>query len=92
MDVTALTLLISTAALLFSAYQFAFRNTKVDTTQLTTVIVKLENIDSGVNDIKKDLKDMKEEMSDLRERVVVVEQRTKANTNRLNVLDGRHDQ
>lgn len=91
MDIAILSLVVSSATLLFAGYQFAFKNTKGDTTQLTTVIVKLENISTGVNDIKKDLKDVKEELSDLRERVVIVEQRSKSNTNRLNALDGRHD-
>lgn len=90
--IALLSLVVSAAALLFTGYQFAFRNTKVDTSQLTTVIVKLENISSGINEIKKDIKDVKEEMSEIRERLVIVEQRSKSNTNRLNALDNRHDE
>lgn len=49
------------------------QETKSETTQLTTVIVKLENIGEGVSEIKSDMKNIKTDVQELRERVVKVE-------------------
>ena len=40
---------------------------KYDATQLTTVIVKLENIGDGVTEIKSDLKNIKDDIKEFRE-------------------------
>ena len=86
-----LPVIISIAALLFSLYQFVSKNDKADTTQLTTVIVKLEAIGDGINEIKADLRSANNAITELRERVASVEDRSKSNTNRLNAIDGRKD-
>ena len=87
-----LPIILSVAALLFSIYQFKTKAQQEDTTQLTTVIVKLESIGNGVNEIKADLKSVNNAIADLRERVTAVENRAKSNTQRLNALDGRKDE
>ena len=84
-----LPVLISICALTFSLYQFLTKNTKMDTSQITTVIVKLEAISEGINELKSDLKDVRADLLELRERIAIVEQRSKSNTNRLDALDER---
>lgn len=91
MDVTYIPIMVSIVALLLSFYQFLDKNNREDTTQLTTVIVKLESIGEGVNEIKSDLRSANNAINELRERVTNVENRSKANTQRLNALDGRKD-
>lgn len=64
---------VSAIALLFSVYQFIKQNTKADASQITTVLIKLENIAAGIAEIKADLKSVKAEVQDLRERIAKVE-------------------
>lgn len=89
-------------ALLISAVSVAFalyfgisnlkRNNKQDTAndaaQLTTVIVKLETISSGVTEIKSELKNVKNDIQDLRDRLIIVEQSTKSAHHRIDGLTG----
>ncbi len=89
-------LLISGVSLAFSIYQGITgmkRNKasddKKDASELTTVIVKLENIGTGVTEIKSDMKNIRADIQDLRERVVVVEQSTKSAHHRLDALEGK---
>ena len=56
--------------------------------QITTLIVKLENISDGINEIKSDMRNMKNDVQDLRERVIRVEQKTDSAHHRLDVLEG----
>ena len=53
---------------------------KADATQLTSISIKLDNIDNTVRDIKADFKSTREDMRDARERILLLEQEYK-NTN-----------
>lgn len=73
-------LLLSIASFSFAVYQGIAnmkRNQKTDdkseATQLTTVIVKLENIEGGISDIKKDINSVKNDVREDRERIVKLE-------------------
>lgn len=66
-------LLISGVALLFSAYQFVRATEKEDTTQITTVLIKLEGIADGIAEIKADMKNVKNDIRQLYERLAKVE-------------------
>ena len=57
---------------------------------MTTLIVKLENINNGVNEIKSDMRNMRNDIQDLRDRLIIVEQSTKSAHHRLDGLDGTH--
>ena len=48
-----------------------------DASELTTVIVKLENIGNDIKDIKTDLKDMKLDIQNHAEKIVRLEQQVK---------------
>lgn len=69
-------LLISGVALLFSAYQFVKATEKEDTTQITTVLIKLEGIADGIAEIKADMKNVKSDIRQLYERLAKVEAST----------------
>jgi archaellum component FlaC len=77
-------LLISGVSLAFGIYQGVSnmrRNNraddKSDATQLTTVIVKLENIGNDVSEIKNDMRNVKDDMKDINVRLVKMEQQVK---------------
>ena len=96
-------LLISGVSLAFALYQGITnmkrnktQDDKQDASQLTTVIVKLENIGEGINEIKSDMKGVKEDVVELRERIVAVEQSAKSAHHRVDLLErvcgGEHDE
>lgn len=77
-------LLISGISLAFGIYSGISnlkRNNKQDTreeaAQLTTVIVKLENLGTGIAEIKNELAGIKNDTRELRDRIIAVEQSTK---------------
>lgn len=50
---------------------------KTDASQLTTVIVKLENIGNDINEIKNDMRNVKDDVKDMNVRLVKMEQQVK---------------
>ena len=86
-------LVISALSLAFGIYQ-GITNMKRnqrnddrhDATQLTTVIVKLENIGVGVSEIKSDMRSMKDEVRELRDRLIKVENSTASAHRRIEEL------
>lgn len=60
-----------------------------EATEMTTVIVKLENISGGISEIKSDLRNIKSEMQDTRERLVIVEQSVKSAHHRIDQMEER---
>lgn len=82
-------------ALVISALSLAFgiytgisnlrRNNKNDakseSAQLTTVIVKLENIGNDIKEVKSDLREVKDDIKDHSNRLVAVEQQIKVLNN-----------
>lgn len=78
--------IISSLALLFTCYQFVRSTQKEDTGQITTVLVKLENIAELVAEIRQDVRDDRAERQELRDRVVAVEQSTKSAHKRIDEI------
>lgn len=66
-------LIISALSLLFAVYTFLNKSNKESTTELTTVIVKLENIGSGIADIKAEIASLKDDQKDDHDRLIKVE-------------------
>lgn len=64
---------ISFLSLLLALYTFLSRNNKENTTELTTVIVKLENIGNGISDIKSEIASMKNDQKEDHDRLIKVE-------------------
>lgn len=65
--------IISFLSLLLAAYTFLSKNNKESTTELTTVIVKLENIGDGISDIKSEIAGMKNDQKEDHDRLIQVE-------------------
>ena len=65
--------LISFASLILAAYTFLSRNNKENTTELTTVIVKLENIGAGITDIKAEIAGLKTDQKEDHDRLIKLE-------------------
>jgi len=85
-DISTLIAILATLASIFFGYKAFSRNKtqddKTDATQLTTISIKLDNIDSTVRDIKADFKSTRADMQDARERILLLEQEYKnLNTN-----------
>lgn len=68
-----LTIFIAFCSLLVSIYTLISRNNKENTTELTTVIVKLENISGGIADIKAEINTMKTDQKEDHDRLIQVE-------------------
>lgn len=64
---------ISVLSLLLAIYTFLSRNTKENTTELTTVIVKLENIGNGITDIKSEIASMKNDQKEDHDKLIKLE-------------------
>ncbi len=89
-------LLISGISLAFGIYSGISnmkRNHKVDSqkdaSEMTTVIVKLENISTGITEIKTEFNGMKSEVKELRDRLIMVEQSAKSAWKRIEILEGK---
>ena len=67
-------IIVSIAALLFSVYMNSSNNSKENTTELTTVIVKLENIGVGITDIKSEIAALRNDQKDDHDRLIKAEQ------------------
>lgn len=87
-------LLISGISLVFGLYQGVAnlkRNShidvKKDASEMTTVIVKLENIGNDISDIKNELSSVKQDMKDVIERIVKVEESSKSAHRRLDTCE-----
>ena len=83
-------LIISAVSLGFGIYQGVSnlkrndrQDNRAEATQITAVIVKLETIGEGVNEIKLDMRNIRNEIKDIRERLTKVEESTKSAHHRL---------
>ena len=59
---------------------------KRDASELTMVIVKLEDISSGISEIKSDINGVKGDVKDITERLIVAEQQIKGAKSRLDQI------
>lgn len=70
---TYVPIFISLASLILAAYTFLKKNNKENTAELTTVIVKLENIGNGILDIKAEINSMKNDQKEDHDRLIKVD-------------------
>lgn len=90
---TEASIIISALALAFAVYQGIIgirrnrsKDDKKDAVEMTTVIVKLENISNGISDIKIDMKNMGNEVRELRDRVIKAEDSAKSAHRRIDEI------
>lgn len=91
-----LTLLISGVSVAFGVFAGIInmkRNSKSDdkrdASEMTTVIVKLENIGTGITEIKSEMTNVKNDIKEDRERIVRIEESSKQAHKRLDGLESR---
>ncbi|MDD3049763.1 MAG: hypothetical protein PHR06_01305 [Candidatus Cloacimonetes bacterium] len=89
-----LALLLSGISLAFGIYSGISnlkRNQKADdkneASQLTTVIVKLENIGNGITEIKGEMSNVKNDIKESRERIIKVEESAKQAHKRMDTCE-----
>ena len=80
-------IVISVCSLLLAAYTFLSKNNKDNTSQLTTVIVKLENISEGISDIKNELNSVKEDQKKDHDEIVRITESLKSAWKTINNSD-----
>lgn len=89
-EIALLVSLVSVSFAVFSGIKNLSRNTRKDTaeetSQMTTVAIRLEYIADGIKEIKTDVREMKTEMNGLRERLTIAEQATRSAHKRLDDL------
>lgn len=68
-----LPIIVSIASFLLAGYSFLSTDSRRNTTELTTVIVKLENISNGIKDIKAEIADMKDDIKNDHDKLIQVE-------------------
>jgi len=82
---------VSVAFGIFAGISNLRRNQKLDdkkdATEMTTVIVKLENISIGISEIKNEMANVKNDIRESRERLIKVEESAKQAHKRLDVLE-----
>ena len=89
MNTQVLSLCLSALAILLSVLLNLKKSTQEDSTQITTVIVKLENIQAIVTETKADIRSIKDDIKELDHRVTVVEQSTKSAHHRIDAVEAR---
>lgn len=86
-EISAIITVISVAFAIFSGVIAIRRNNRTDdrasASEITTVIVKLENIADDVKEIKENIRGLDEKIQSLDRRVTIVEQSTKSAHHRL---------
>lgn len=74
----------------YASYQRAGKHeTKTDASELTTVIVKLESIGTGITEIKSEMTNVKNDIKENRERIIKVEESAKQAHKRLDTIEGK---
>ena len=89
-----LSILISIVSVVFAIYagvsnlkRNQSKDDKNTASQMTTVIVKLENIGNGIAEIKSEISNAKEDIKENRERIVKVEESAKQAHKRLDMIE-----
>lgn len=84
-------LFIATLAFLLSIYNNGKKNTKEDTTQIATLIVKLDKVGEDIHDMKRDLSDLRRSQQEQLERLIIVEQSLNTAWIRIDELTGKKE-
>ena len=79
---------ISLASLLLAVYTYISKASKDNTTELTTVIVSLDSIKSGISDIKAEIAGLKTDQRDDHDRLIKVESSLKSAWKQINKITG----
>lgn len=84
--ISGLSVLVAVCSLLYATKTNSKKETKDDTSQMTTVIVKLENISLGVSRIENDVQDVKKVVSKHTEEIIRMDESLKSAWKQINAL------
>lgn len=87
--VSIISVLVAAASLLYASKNNIKKDTKDESAQMTTVIVKLENISDGVSRIEGDVRDMKAVVSKHTEEIIRMDESIKSAWKRIEQLEKR---
>lgn len=76
-ELTILISVISVCATIYGVARNMRRDVKTDAVESTTVLIKLENIQTDVKDMKGDVKGMRQELKEVDKRLTKVEESAK---------------
>lgn len=76
--VSVVALVISAISVFTSMRRANKKEDKDESTQMTTVIVKLENIGDDIKDVKTDVRELRSDMMNHTERLAAIEQKVRA--------------
>lgn len=79
-------IIVSILSLILAGYTFLSKNSKENTTEMTTVIVSLDNIKSGIADIKAELNSIKSSQKEDHDKLIRVEESLKSAWKQINKL------
>ncbi len=79
-------IIVSIVSLLLALYTSITKNSKENTSELTTVIVKLENIGAGISDIKSEIASMKNDQKEDHDRLIKLDASLSAAWKQINEL------
>lgn len=82
--ITIIPIILSIMTFLFSLYVFLSSNNKTNTTELTTVIVKLENIGSGIADLKAEMNTMRKDQREDHDKLIRLDESLESAWHRIN--------
>lgn len=83
--------IISLCSLLLAGYSFISKNNKESTTELTTVIVKLESIGNGIADIKAEIANLKNDQKEDHDKIIKTEASLQTVWKRIDELKDAHE-
>jgi predicted nucleic acid-binding Zn-ribbon protein len=82
---------VSVAFAIYSGISNMKRNYKADSqknaSEMTTVIVKLENISAGIVELKTEFNSIKTELKEIRDRMIIAEQSLKSAWKRIELIE-----
>ena len=84
------TVAISLASLLLAGHTYATKERKDNTTELTTVIVSLDSIKTGISDIKAEIASLKTDQREDHDKLIRMEQSLKTAWRQIDKLTGNH--
>lgn len=89
--ISGLSLIIAIIVAISNIRNKNYLNDRESASQITTLIVKLENIADGVNEIKSDMRNMRTDVENIRERLAKVEQSVKQAHKRIDSIAGNNE-
>ena len=87
--ISALSLIVAVIVAVSNIFNRSSQDTRQSASQITTLIVKLENIADGIGEIKSDMRNIKGDVQELRDRLIIVEQSVKRCHERVDTLTGK---